>query len=68
MIGETSFYGIYIPWLLVLALLALAATRSVSYLLARLGFYRLVWHPALFDCALFVIALGGLCLVSSNRF
>jgi len=68
MIGETSFYGIYVPWLLVLALPALAVSRAASYLLARLGFYRLVWHPALFDCALFVIALGSLCFLSSNRF
>ncbi|MDB5757340.1 MAG: hypothetical protein JWM30_629 [Burkholderia sp.] len=60
MIGEISLYGIYVPWLLLLALLALALSRGLSMLLARAGFYRLVWHPALFDLALFVIVLGAL--------
>jgi hypothetical protein len=65
MIGEVSLYGIYVPWLLLLSLLALAASRLVSYLLARVGFYRLVWHPALFDFALFVILLGAFTFLSS---
>jgi hypothetical protein len=59
MIGEISLYGIYVPWLLLMALLALALSRALSYLLARVGFYRLVWHPALFDFAMFVIVLGA---------
>jgi hypothetical protein len=68
MIGEISLYGIYIPWLLLLSLFALAASRVLSRLLGRLGFYRLVWHPALFDFALFIIVLGGASFVSSNLF
>ncbi len=59
MTGEFSFYGLYIPWLLLLSLLALACSRLISYVLARTGLYRLVWHPALFDFALFIILLGG---------
>jgi hypothetical protein len=65
MIGEISFYGIYVPWLLLLSLLSLIVSRVLSYMLARLGFYRLVWHPALFDSALFIIVLGGLTVLSS---
>jgi protein AaeX len=68
MIGEISVYGIYVPWLLLLSLFALAASRVLSHLLGRLGFYRLVWHPALFDFALFIIVLGAASLVSSNSF
>jgi hypothetical protein len=68
MIGELSLYGIYVPWLLVLSLLSLAASRLVSYLLAQTGFYRMVWHPALFDAALFVVILGGLSSLPSARF
>ncbi|MGN6389063.1 MAG: DUF1656 domain-containing protein [Burkholderiaceae bacterium] len=68
MIGEVSLYGVYVPWLLVLALLALAASRLLARVLARFGFYRLVWHPALFDAALFVIVLGALVALSSNGF
>jgi hypothetical protein len=61
MTGEVSFYGIYIPSLLPMALLALLLSRSLSWLLARAGFYRLVWHPALFDLAMFIVVLGALC-------
>jgi hypothetical protein len=60
MIGEINLYGIYVPWLLLLALLALALSRGLGFLLARAGFYRFVWHPALFDLAMFVIVLGAL--------
>lgn len=59
MIGEFSLYGIYLPWLLVLALLAWAVAWTVRRVLARAGFYRLVWHPPLFDLALFVVLLYG---------
>jgi hypothetical protein len=67
MIADISLYGIYVPSLLLLSLLSLAASRTIRALLARLGFYRLVWHPALFDAALFMIVLGGLSLLFSNR-
>jgi protein-S-isoprenylcysteine O-methyltransferase Ste14 len=43
---------------LLLSLLSLAATRGLSRMLASLGFYRMVWHPALFDFSLFIILLG----------
>lgn len=66
MSGELNVYGIYVPWLLVLALLALVLTRLSSWLLARLGFYRFVWHPALFDAALFVLLLGAVTFLSST--
>lgn len=65
MIGEISVYGVYIPALLVLSLLALAASRVIRYFLGRIGFYRIVWHPALFDFALFIIVLGALTFISS---
>lgn len=57
MIGEIDVQGLYIPWLLVLALVTFVIAKAVSTLLSRLGFYRLVWHPALFDLGLYVILL-----------
>jgi hypothetical protein len=68
MIGEVSLYGLYVPTLLLLALLALGIARLLARVLARLGVYRLVWHPALFDLALFVIVLGSLALFTSDWF
>jgi protein-S-isoprenylcysteine O-methyltransferase Ste14 len=60
MIGEVSIYGLYVPPLLLLTLAALVVSRlCINLVLARTGFYRVVWHPALFDFSLFVIVLGA---------
>jgi hypothetical protein len=67
MIGELSLYGLYVPWILVLCLLSLGCARLLSRLLARWGLYRFVWHPALFDAALFIILLGGFTFFLPNR-
>ena len=63
MIGQISVYGLYLPWLMVLALGALVALWAVRRLLAATGVYRWVWHPALFDLALYVLMLYGLSLI-----
>ncbi len=55
MIGEFNVAGVLLPSVLVSALIALAALLFTRRLLSRLGAYRFVWHPALFDIALFVI-------------
>ena len=68
MIGEVSLFGIYMPPLLLLMLPALLVSRVLARVLARVGFYRLVWHPALFDISLFVIVLGSLAFFASNWF
>jgi len=67
MTAELSLYGLYIPTLLLLAILALVCTRALGRLLMRLGFYRLVWHPALFEFALFFIVLGSFSILLTNR-
>ena len=66
MIGEVSLYGLYLPPLLLLTLAALVVSRVLKLVLARTGFYRVVWHPALFDFSLFVIVLGALTYVTRN--
>jgi hypothetical protein len=68
MIGEISIYGIYVPWLLVLAIIALGVSWPVRRLLALAGVYRLVWHPALFDLALYVVLLYGVVWISPHVF
>lgn len=66
MIGEVSLYGLYLPPLLLLTLAALLISRVLNLALARTGFYRMVWHPALFDFSLFVIVLGTLAYFTRN--
>jgi len=60
MIGEVSLYGLFLPPLLLLALAALFVTGMLKLVLAKTRFYRVVWHPALFDFSLFILVLGAL--------
>jgi hypothetical protein len=57
MIGETEFGGVFIPNLLILAVVAFLALLATRWALRRIGFYRFVWHAGLFDTALFVVIL-----------
>lgn len=59
MIRELGLAGIYFPALLIWAIAAMVLNLILRRLLRAIGFYRLVWHRALFDFALFVILLGG---------
>lgn len=59
MIGEFDIYGVYFPAFTIFAAIALLLQVVViNRLLDALGFYRLVWHRALFDLAIYVILLG----------
>lgn len=60
MIGEVSLGGVLVPPLLIWALLAMVLCMPLRMGLAWVGFYRLVWHRALFDLALFVILLSAI--------
>jgi hypothetical protein len=59
MIGELQLDGVYLSSVLVSGFVALAIAFVLRRLLAWAGAYRLVWHPALFDAALFVIVWAG---------
>ncbi len=65
MTGEFSLDGVFVSSVLVFAGLAFLITAVATRLLALTGFYRLVWHRALFDFALFVIVWGGVAAVGS---
>jgi Protein of unknown function (DUF1656) len=43
---------------------AYALSAVLRRLMQRFGLYRLVWHRALFDFALFVCLLGGVVYLS----
>jgi protein AaeX len=58
-IGELNLFGLFAPASLVSAIAAGLAILIVRRLLAQTGFYRLVWHPGLFDLALYVVLWGG---------
>ncbi|WP_131114288.1 DUF1656 domain-containing protein [Lichenihabitans psoromatis] len=60
MIHEIDLYGVFLPDLLVWIVLAFLVSLPLRWLLSAIGFYRLVWHRALFDTALLVLILGGI--------
>lgn len=66
MIAEIDILGVFFPALLVWAALALLLSALVRRGLGRLGLYRFIWHPSLFDLALFVILLGGVAAAISS--
>ncbi|GLK85594.1 DUF1656 domain-containing protein [Ancylobacter defluvii] len=57
-----ELFGFYLPPVLMWALIALAPFLIIRWLLARIGFYRLVWHRPLFEAALYVILFGAVIL------
>ena len=67
MIGEFDIYGVYFPAFAVFAAVALLLQVVViNRLLDALGFYRWVWHRALFDLAVYVILLGAVTAVGAS--
>ena len=65
MTAEYAVGGVFLSSVLVSGVLALAAAAVVRRILARLGAYRFVWHPALFDTALYVLLLYVVSRVAS---
>jgi len=57
-IGEFDIYGVYFPAFAVFAAIAFLFQVVIKRLLDACGFYRLVWHRALFDLAIYVILFG----------
>jgi len=58
MIKEIDLFGIYVPPMVAYAAAAALVWFVLSRGLSRSGFYRFVWHPALFNTALYVLILS----------
>ncbi len=63
MTGEIALGGIYVPTLLLLALVALLLAWVVTRLIGALGLYRFLAYRAAVDLSLFVLILGGLAIL-----
>jgi len=53
--GEFAVGGVLFSSMLAAVLIALVAGFGLRRVLTLFGAYRFIWHPALFDTALFVI-------------
>ena len=60
MIGEIDVYGLFLPPLLILAVIAWAVSAQLRRGLRAIGAYGWVWHAPLFDFAFYVLVLSGL--------
>jgi protein AaeX len=58
-IGDFDIYGVYFPIFVIFAAIAFLLQIVIKRLLNAYGFYRWVWHRALFDLAIYVILLGA---------
>jgi len=63
---DIDLSGILMPSLLLWLAITYALSALLRPLLERTGIYRLVWHRALFDLALYVCLLGGVVYLSSG--
>ncbi len=59
MIKEVDLFGIFLPPMLVYGLAALVVWYVLRRGFAWMGLYRFVWHPALFNTALYVLVLAS---------
>jgi hypothetical protein len=55
MIGECSIDGVFIPTLLVVALVSFGLSLLIRRAFRRYRIYRFVWHAGLFDAAVFLV-------------
>ena len=63
---QLDLFGVLVPSLLLWSVVAYALARLVSKLIARAGLYRRIWHPALFDVALYVCLIASLVFASKE--
>jgi hypothetical protein len=66
MIGETDIDGVFIPRLLLVAILAFICLMVLRVLFRRLRLYRFVWHAGLFDMALFVVLVWLIAMATAG--
>ncbi|WP_394438254.1 DUF1656 domain-containing protein [Sphingobium naphthae] len=63
MTGEIALGGIFVPTLLLLALVALLLAWAVTRLIGALGLYRFLAYRAAVDLSIFILILTGLALL-----
>jgi hypothetical protein len=60
LIKEIDLAGVYLSPMLGYLVVALLITGVLRFVLGRVGAYRWIWHPALFDLSVLLIILTAL--------
>jgi len=63
MLTESDVAGVYMAPIVLYGLAAGVVFLVLRWILTQLGFWRLVWHPGLFEIGLFISILSALVLV-----
>ena len=63
---EINLLGVYVAPMSILMLAAWLATLALLRVAGRFGLLRLVWHPALFVFAVYMIVLSSLTLFAAR--
>jgi hypothetical protein len=63
MLTESNIAGVYMAPIVLYSFAAFALFLLLRWVLTRLGFWRLVWHPGLFELGLFVSLLSLVVLI-----
>jgi hypothetical protein len=63
MLTESNIAGVYMAPIVIYSFVAFVLFLLLRWVLTRLGFWRLVWHPGLFELGLFVSLLSLVVLV-----
>jgi len=63
MLTEANVAGVYMAPIVIYGFVAAILFLLLRWLLTRLSFWRLVWHPGLFELGLFVSLLSLVVLV-----
>jgi hypothetical protein len=64
--GEISILGVFMPTLLLLAVISSVITMGLIRLADFVGFYRVVAYRALVDLCLYIMVLGALSLLAPH--
>ncbi len=65
--GEVDVFGLYVAPAALILLIAAVAFVVLRRATERFGILRRVWHPALFEFAVYAILASGLTLWLANR-
>jgi hypothetical protein len=65
---QLDLFGVIVPSLLLWSVISYLLSRIISKVIARVGLYRRIWHPALFDFSLYVCLVASLVFTSKEFF
>jgi hypothetical protein len=65
--AEVNLFGVYIAPIAVVMVAAWLILTAVRRIADHFGLFRFVWHPALFEFAVYMIVLSSIVLIIARR-